>query len=396
MGEPRAHLSRDLLVLLLLLGRERGGVGGAFVIAGTSAFAVCGPRHHGQPREGTALNQCNGSRRAGGSDGIGIAPHDGSHRRTKSRRRVRKLEDVLALGRDEAGIRRHARPEFQVLVVDSDHRRVGHDALVGGGSESDLIDLAAELAPGKRIHGELNGLPFGESTHVGLGNRGLDPHLREIVGDLQERRGVHARRDGLPDLDLARDHDAVHRGKNGGAREVNLGSFHPGLAGLHHGLGLGQAHPLAVELRLRNQILRQHLLGAVELKQGEFLGSLRVREIGFRLAEGALVGGRIDLHQQLAFLHLRIVIHLDVRDHPGDLASHIHHPHRRQRPVRRHRLHDVPFRDLGGLVLNLRHRGLLPISVAAVAPATQHSENEQPAQRRFSVGLAHVGFFDLK
>jgi hypothetical protein len=111
-------------------------------------------------------------------------------------------------------------PQVRVRRVDDD--RVGDDVLHGRRGLADLLDDAVERAAGNAS--TLNVARWsGRTRPMSVSSIATgDLHLRQVLGDREQRRRVEARGDRLARVDLARDHDAVDRRGDRGLLEVVL------------------------------------------------------------------------------------------------------------------------------------------------------------------------------
>ncbi len=143
-------------------------------------------------------------------------------RRTEAQRAVRHLQHrFAAVGRD-AHISRHARQQFAAFVVGREDRDVGHDVLHVLRGLAHALHFADERPARERVDGERGALADANPAHVRFVDRGLDLHVAQVLGNDEEFRRLQAGRDGLPDVDRALDHDAVHRRPDLRARQVDL------------------------------------------------------------------------------------------------------------------------------------------------------------------------------
>ena len=106
----------------------------------------------------------------------------------------------------------HAREELQVRIREVDDRVVGDDVLHRRRVHADLAHDALERSPsGKASTLNVTGLPRLDAADVGLVHLGVDLHLRQVLRDREDRRRLQRGGDGLADVDVARDDDAVDR-----------------------------------------------------------------------------------------------------------------------------------------------------------------------------------------
>ena len=126
---------------------------------------------------------------------------------------------------------------------------------------------------------------------VGFVDAGVDLHLLQVLRDHEERRRLHARRNGLADVHVARDDDAVDRRADDRVAEVHLrlierslrlhelrlGGFHRRVRGVGRRFG-------RIEIAFGDEFLRGEIAGATELDPG--VGGLHTRalDVGLRSA----------------------------------------------------------------------------------------------------------------
>src|SRR3989441_1183339 len=215
-------------------------------------------------------------------------------------------------------VRRHAGQELPRRVVHGDDDRVRHDVLHDLPRLPDLRDGALERLARKRVHCERGTVVEFDAPDIRLVHASLDLHLRQVLGDREEHRRLQARRNGLADIHLARDHDALHRRADRGVIEIHLGLLEAGVFLLHlrarrykHGfrhaqLGdrrldgglqrllvrprrvqLGDRRVVRrlgrVEIALGDELAREQLRLPVEIALGVEHGDLRLRRLGARL-----------------------------------------------------------------------------------------------------------------
>ena len=142
-------------------------------------------------------------------------------RRPEAQRRVRHAQHVVGARDLDAHVGRHARLQLQLRVRHVDHRHVADDVLLDDRLEPHLPDRAGEHLVGIRVDLEADLLagwirPMSVSSTLAL----TCMRVRSSR-DHEQRRRLHARGDGLPDVDVARDDDAVDRRGDDGVAEVD-------------------------------------------------------------------------------------------------------------------------------------------------------------------------------
>ena len=186
--------------------------------------------------------------------------------------RARHLQHVV-LDRDHhRHVRGHPRSQLELAVLRADHGGVGHNSGLDDGLQPHLGDAPLELGVGIGVHREGDGQAGANAADVGLVDLRLDLHLGEVVRDHEELGRLEAGRDRLPDVDRARDHNAVDRSADRGVGEIHCRGLelsprllevgrsliHLDLGGFHVGLGYVVALDQLVrslELPLRTGVL---------------------------------------------------------------------------------------------------------------------------------------------
>ena len=207
---------------------------------------------------------------------------------------VRHAQGSFLLSGHNRHVRRHARFELQVFVVDRDHDVVRHDVLHADRRVPHLRDGPVEKVFRVSIHAEAGSLSFSHAADIGLADIGVHLHLHQVLRDDKEGGGLEAGHDGLTDVHGAGDHNAVYRRVDGGIAEIQFGGGEGRLRlvqlGLHHlhvGFGVAIVCFSQIEIRLRDEGLLPESGYPVALTLS--LGS-HVSGLG-QIAGGALHGG---------------------------------------------------------------------------------------------------------
>lgn len=154
---------------------------------------------------------------------------------------------------------------------------------------------------------------------------GHDLHLRQVVGDGEERRRLEARRHGLPLLHGAADDHAVDRG---GDRRVAQIAFDLDDGGL--GLFVGVARLLVevegfVVFGVAYQLLLVEGARARVLLHAVFVFGLAARQLGLRRFQFGLQGHLVHFGDELSgFHHVRCSRLLEPVDDSRHLRTHLH------------------------------------------------------------------------
>ena len=108
--------------------------------------------------------------------------------RLETQRGIGHEQRTLAFLHTDIDVSRHARQQHLLRVGDIDADVIGDDILLVGRVEPDLLDIADEAAIGEGIDGKFRLLPLADAADIGLGKTGVDAHLGEILGDLDQGR----------------------------------------------------------------------------------------------------------------------------------------------------------------------------------------------------------------
>ena len=299
---------------------------------------------------------------------------------------VGETEDVGAMGDDDGDVGGHAGAEFLVVVADLDDRFVGDDVLDGDGRVANGGDASAELAVGEGVDGEVDGLADRDVANVGFGDGADDLHFGEIVGDGEEDGGVEGGGDGLADVDLAGEDDAVDRRVDGAAGEIDFGVFDRGGAGLDLRVGLGELREGLIEVGLGNEAVLLKRGGPFGVELDEAVVGFGVGEFGFGRAEAGLVGGGVDVGDDVAVFHDGVIVDQDLIDDAGDLAADFDGDNRLQRAGGSDGLGDVGAGDRGGDVFDRLGGALFEIIPACGGEGGDDDERGEESDERFRFG----------
>ena len=130
---------------------------------------------------------------------------------------------TLVRARDlDVDVRRHARLQLQLGVRHVDDRRVGDDVLLDDRLQPHLRHRADEVVGRVGVDAEGDVLARTDAADVRLVEVGDDLHLRQVGGEDEQRRRLHAGGDRLADVHVARDDQAVDRRGDDRVLEVDL------------------------------------------------------------------------------------------------------------------------------------------------------------------------------
>ena len=188
-------------------------------------------------------------------------------------------------------------------------------------------------------------MPDADAPDVGFGKTRVDLHLLQILGDLEERRRLEARRDRLAHVDFARHDDTRDRRADRGVLEVGA---------------------ISIDLRRRELLLRdgalQLLLGGIEILfrdvalplerndpgevgAGEIESRHRRRLRSLGLMQCGPVGAIVEIRQHFADANARIEVHLEGSHRSRHLRTDVDEGHRIEGPVGRDGHGDVAALD---------------------------------------------------
>ncbi len=294
-------------------------------------------------------------------------------------------------------LRRHAGQETAGRIVDLHHRIICHDILDRRRIDPDLQDRPCEDDVRESGHRDLGGFTLSKTADVRLVHGGVHLHVSEVCRDGEEGRRLQGCSHSLADADIARHDDPVKGTQDHGLRQVvqrlcqlasydcnlRLGNPHLRLRGQIVLPGGFRCGPLRVHLVLVDQALGKkgfvplhgqgcqielglHLahihLGAVRIR----LRQLEVRPGGVHVC---LVGGRVEVCQDLAFSHLGVEIDIERPDGPGDFTSY------------RHLRHGIDNARLTDRCRNIRIGDGPRDIMNAVSPREQRAQEKESSER---------------
>ena len=206
-----------------------------------------------------------------------------------------------------------------------------------------------------------------DAPDVRFVDRRVDLHVREVVGDHEQRGRLQRGRHRLAHVHVAGHHHAVDGRADDGVGQVDLGLLDGG-RGLGHvrRRGLQRRHRAlvvglgGVEVGRGDELLRGQLLGAVVLLLGVCHRGLRLLDVGLgrhqvrtRLAQAGIERRGIQPRHHLVLPHPRVEVGVEARDGARDLRSDLHRGDRLEGAGGAHDVHDVTAVDGGGRVLDL-------------------------------------------
>ena len=249
-------------------------------------------------------------------------------RRPKAQRGVTDLQGVVPLRADDRDVRGHAGLQFQVGIIDADDGVVGDDVLHRNRRIAHLHDLAVEGAFGKSIYRKIDLLPRFHCPDVRFGHVGVDLHFGEVIGDGKNDRRTQASRDGLPDIDAARDDDSVDRRRDRAMIKIDPRFLQRTFLDRDHRFRLMERGDGLIEFRLGGILFRDQFLGSLRGDARQLEGGARVGQVAFGLRNARLENGGIDLGDHLPRLHRRIEIDEQFLNVTRNLAADLHVDHR--------------------------------------------------------------------
>ena len=298
----------------------------------------------------------------------------------------------------DGDVRRHARLQPEVLIIDIDHDVIGHHILHIDRGKTDLTDRAGKLMAGISIDGKGRLFPFGDPADIRFANVRIDLHLRQIERDQEKVRCGETGGNRLTDLHGSRHDDPVHRRPDDGVLQVQLCGiqrrlclFH--LRPCHVDLGLGRLkiRRRHIHVVLRHVLLRHQRLHPIQLALALRQIGFGPRDIGFRhfkiagrLIAAGFEGLWVDQSHDVAGLDHRIEVGMEALDHAGHLGPDLNRHDRIDRARRRHERHDGASLHHGAPIAD-RH---FPLSIEKDITADggsdgQHSDDQNSTTHQF-------------
>src|SRR6185437_10248461 len=168
--------------------------------------------------------------------------------------------------------------------------------------------------------------------------------------------------------------------------KIDLGGLDLRLVRLDRSLILLHQRPLRIQLLLRDGILLDQLLEALQVQPGIREERLIFTQRALGLRQGRLVGPRIDLREELALLDQLAFLEGDLLQLAADLGAYRYGGERRDRPQRRNANLDIAHADRGG---RYRDRLVLIVVVAVAAEAAGAAEAPVDALLRRMDDVTH-------
>ncbi len=157
---------------------------------------------------------------------------------------------MVSLGSDDGNIGRHAGPEFEVGIVHGDDRVVGDDILIGLGGIADLNHVSMKDPRRVGVHIEVDRLVGFDAADIGFRDQGVNLHLTQIIGNLEQDGRAEARRNSLADINITGNDNAIDGRINRGIGEVDLRLAQRGYLDRNLGRGLMESGRGGVVIRL--------------------------------------------------------------------------------------------------------------------------------------------------
>ena len=134
-------------------------------------------------------------------------------RHPKTKGAIRNLQHIIPMRGDDGNIRGHAGLQFLIRIADADDGVVRDHVLHRDRRIAHLHHLPVKGLRRKSVDREIHILIDRDAADVRFGHVRVDLHFREIVRDLENDRRLQARRHGLADVDISRNHDPIDRAK---------------------------------------------------------------------------------------------------------------------------------------------------------------------------------------
>ena len=289
-------------------------------------------------------------------------------------------------------VRRHARLQLQVVVRDVDDRSVGRHVLDHDRLQPDLLDRALKFFGRVRVDVKRDALSRPDSPDVGLVDVRVHLHLRQVGGDYEQCRRLHAGSDRLPDVHAALNDDAIDRSRDHRVIEIHLRLIEVrlrlrdrGLRGNEHGLRRVDGDLRGIEIALRQETSRRQFLGPRVFLLRVDERDLVVLDVGFRLCEirarlfdRGLEERRVEAGDHLAFVDDGVEVGAEPRDVAGYLAADLHRRHGLQRARCADGVDDLAARDRRGV-----HRdvGVLVLDVVRARAGADDADDREDGDR---------------
>ena len=153
--------------------------------------------------------------------------------RMESQRLSRHGEDIVLLEGEDSHVGRQSRLQLQVVVRSRDHHLVGHHITLRLGILSHLSHASLKLVVGEGVHREAHALPLLHATDVSLIDISYHAHVRKILRNHEELRGVKRGGHRLTLFHSLREDHAVDGRGNRGIAQIRLCLLHTLARGVH-------------------------------------------------------------------------------------------------------------------------------------------------------------------
>ena len=298
-------------------------------------------------------------------------------------------EHIVLLHRKDRDVSRESGFQFQVGIGGRDHHLVGDDVTLGLCLLAHLCHGTVKLILREGIYGKAHALSFLHTANVSLVDIGNHAHIRQILSNDEEFRGVERSSHRLTFLHgLREDHTVDGRG-NRGIAEVRLGFLHTLTRRVHLFLGL-QIRKLGT-LKLIGTHKSFLIEGLIPIIISLLIGSraLGTRQIGLRSIQLTDEVRTIEFSDDLTLLYHRVVIHIKMADDTRDLRTNGHTRHRLNRTCGSDAGMDARVLHLGGLKRNL----LFLFPASQEEPRNQDHGNNADGDPTFLSDLFHILYF---
>ncbi len=309
--------------------------------------------------------------------------------RAKPQRRVGNAQHVLEPRRRHGHRRRHSGAQLQLWIGNLDHRRIRHHARGRRRAVTKLRHGPAKPLALKRIDPRLDRHALAHPPDVCLVDVRHHAHSREVLRDDEHRRRLQARGDGLPRIDLPRDHQPRHRSvdlrlreqiaraRQGRLRTRELCERHVDrrprqVTSPERGVDLGlRVEPARAKVPRSSEVsLSDQQVGPRPSERCTRAGLGRAR-----LVDPGLKRVWVELGQQLPLAHGLIEIRVHSKDAARGLRSDLHLQERLHGARRLDALDDLAHGQPRRHVANLR--GLGPFHPPPDRGAAGHDEQHQ-------------------
>ena len=251
--------------------------------------------------------------------------------------------------------------------------------------------MTLEGVIGKGINREADTLTFLHTTDISLIDICNHTHVRQVLGNHKELRGVERGSHRLAFLHALRENYTVDGRSDGGIAKVRPGLAHTLTGGIHLFLGLLIRQLGALILIGTHQTLLVECLVTVvvrELIVGGALGTCEISLLRIQLTDQVRT---VQLGNHLTFLHHRVVVHIEVAHDTRHLCTNGHRGNRFDGTRCRDARLDLAILNLG----HLKRHFLFFLPTTQEEPCNQDDADHTDCDPTFLSNLFHISLFSL-